>query len=532
MHVDFDHTGIRRDLKDVEPRVERWRVALDDHGCLQRGSGFLNGGHAVKVILQGRRRWHENVQPTVPWLNAERRAPDRSRGFAARRRVGIRRRWQITWAIGETVAHSSSALPRRDDESLARRQRRSRVEGITFDYVRLISCADPREGIQRQTQTHRRIAGDQVAMLAAQKPWAADPAGRAGGGAPLERQRVTDGLVEPLLENLREARAFLLVAQLGLERVHVYGQPALLPQVIPNVLERGHDPPVAAAETLGQRPDKYLGLPCREAVVLRLVGEERLVFPDRLTVLAPIAAKGPARQRFSWIQLALALMQQRAVGEAALEALDQVIGKAALHRAERDGVPLRAIPVVNADKGWLAPHREAHVVPREVGVEAAAKRFNLAPLLLGVRLGDARRLMNARNLHAEAELALAFTHQAADGRRALRIGRRGERDVALAGQQTAGRVKADPARARQIDFTPGVQVGEIARCPAWAVERFHIRLKLDQVAAHKPRGEAKVAQQLAQQPGRVAARAANLCERLCWRLHSGLQANEILDVTP
>jgi hypothetical protein len=41
-----------------------------------------------------------------------------------------------------------------------------------------------------------------------------------------------------------------------------------------------------------------------------------------------------------------------------------------------------------------------------------------------------------------------------------------------------------------------------------------------------------VAQQLAQQPGRVAARAANLCERLFWRLHSGLQANEILDVTP
>src|ERR1035441_5447068 len=136
--------------------------------------------------------------------------------------------------------------------------------------------------------------------------------------------------------------------------------PALLPQVIPNVLERGHDPLVAAAETLGQRVDEFLGLPCREAVILGFAGEEQLVLPHRLAVLAPIAAEGPARQRFSRIQLALALMQQRAVGEAALKALDQVIGETALYRAERDGVPLRTVPVVNADKCWLTTHREAH----------------------------------------------------------------------------------------------------------------------------------------------------------------------------
>src|ERR1017187_258012 len=156
------------------------------------------------------------------------------------------------------------------------------------------------------------------------------------------------------------------------------------------LLDRGHDPPGAAAETLGERVDEFLGLPCREAVVLRFVGEEQLVFPDRLAILAPIAVEGPARQRYSRIQLALALMQQRAVGEAALKALDQVIGETALYRAERDGVPLRAVPVVNADKSWLTPHREAHVVPGQVGVELEAERFDLAPLFLGVRLGNAR----------------------------------------------------------------------------------------------------------------------------------------------
>ena len=39
-----------------------------------------------------------------------------------------------------------------------------------------------------------------------------------------------------------------------------------------------------------------------------------------------------------------------------------------------------------------------------------------------------------------------------------------------------GRVKPDPAGARQINFGPGVQVGEIGDRPGWAVERLHIRL--------------------------------------------------------
>jgi hypothetical protein len=39
--------------------------------------------------------------------------------------------------------------------------------------------------------------------------------------------------------------------------------------------------------------------------------------------------------------------------------------------------------------------------------------------------------------------------------------RRGQRDVAFAGQQARGRVEPDPAGAGQIDLGPGVQVGEV-----------------------------------------------------------------------
>ena len=47
----------------------------------------------------------------------------------------------------------------------------------------------------------------------------------------------------------------------------------------------------------------------------------------------------------------------------------------------------------------------------------------------------------------------------------------------------------------------GVQVGEIKLGAAGAVERLYVGLELDQVARHKTRGQATVAQQLHHQPG-------------------------------
>ena len=84
--------------------------------------------------------------------------------------------------------------------------------------------------------------------------------------------------------------------------------------------------------------------------------------------------------------------------------------------------------------------------------------------------------------------------------------RGGERDVALAAQQARGDVEADPAGAGQIDFGPGVQVGEIVLASA-AFERIDVGLQLDQVAGHEARREPEMAQDLHQQPGGVAAGA-------------------------
>jgi hypothetical protein len=60
---------------------------------------------------------------------------------------------------------------------------------------------------------------------------------------------------------------------------------------------------------------------------------------------------------------------------------------------------------------------------------------------------------------------------ARDGRRVPGPGRAGERDVALAGEQPGRGVEPDPARARQVDLGPGVQVGEVVVGAGRPVER-------------------------------------------------------------
>ena len=128
------------------------------------------------------------------------------------------------------------------------------------------------------------------------------------------------------------------------------------------------------------------------------------------------------------------------------------------------------------------------------------------------------------------KFAFARFHQAADRGRRARIGTAGQRNVAFAGKQPGGGVQADPAGTRQIDFAPGMQVGEIHLGTGRAIETFHIGGQLDQVPGHETRRQAKVAQQLHQQPGGVTAGTARVFERVLGRLHTRLHANQVANV--
>ena len=101
--------------------------------------------------------------------------------------------------------------------------------------------------------------------------------------------------------------------------------------------------------------------------------------------------------------------------------------------------------------------------------------------------------------------ALASGEPVMGGRDGIRRGR--QRDVTLAGEQPAGGVQSHPARARQINFAPGVQIGEVLRRSSGTVERFFVGRELNQVAGDEAGGQTQVPQDLHQQPRRVPARS-------------------------
>ena len=201
-------------------------------------------------------------------------------------------------------------------------------------------------------------------------------------------------------------------------------------------------------------------------------------------------------------------MQEAAGREPVAQAPDQRVGERALGRADRVGVPLAGFEIVDRDEGRLAAHGQADVV----GVRASCRpprRARRAPSRLSSENGLVMRGCSATrvDLHVEVEIDIGEARDAGDRRGVAIMRRRGERNMAFAGQQARGRIEADPAGAGQIDLAPGVQIGEVVVGAGRPVERDEIGLELDEIAGHEAGGEAEMAQDLHQQPARIAARA-------------------------
>ncbi len=128
------------------------------------------------------------------------------------------------------------------------------------------------------------------------------------------------------------------------------------------------------------------------------------------------------------------------------------------------------------------------------------------------------------------QLRFARVNGSADRRGRSRFGRATERDVPFARHQAARWVEANPARSGQINLAPGMQVSEIERGAARPVERLHVGRQLDEVTADESRRQTEAAQHLDQQPGRIAARAAQFGQRFLGRLHARFETDEVLDV--
>ena len=107
--------------------------------------------------------------------------------------------------------------------------------------------------------------------------------------------------------------------------------------------------------------------------------------------------------------------------------------------------------------------------------------------------------------------------------------RRREGNVAFAAQQPGRGIEADPAGAGNIDFGPGMQVGEIGFGAGGAFDRQYVRPKLDEIAGDEAGRQADVPHDLHQQPCRIAAGPGAGGERFLRRLHARLHAHEIAD---
>ena len=193
---------------------------------------------------------------------------------------------------------------------------------------------------------------------------------------------------------------------------------------------------------------------------------------------------------------------------------DQIAGQHALFVRDRREIPFGAVRIVHRNEGRLPAHRQADIVLGELRVHGMAQRLDFFPLRVTVRPGDAGRFVDAGHAHFVLQPGFAFVHRPGNRRGGRRLRGAGQRNMALAGQQPGSGVQADPARAGQIDFAPGVQVGEILFRPARAVERLLVGGELNEVAGDKTRGQSEMAEQLRQQPGGVAAGAASRGQRL------------------
>src|SRR4051812_34279031 len=100
-----------------------------------------------------------------------------------------------------------------------------------------------------------------------------------------------------------------------------------------------------------------------------------------------------------------------------------------------------------------------------------------------------------------AENTFAWIRRAADGGGVRRKGAAGEWDMTLAREKTRRRVQSDPTSARKINFTPGMQIGEILLRAGRAIEGLYVGRELDEVTGDEPRSETDTSTGLHEQPG-------------------------------
>ena len=223
-------------------------------------------------------------------------------------------------------------------------------------------------------------------------------------------------------------------------------------------------------------------------------------------------------------------MDQSGGRELIAHAPKQGLAQRAFFGAKCRGVPFVGIRALARDKSRLTTHGQAHVVTVEPRVGGRSQRIDRLPRLVGVRAGDAGPLLDSEDFIAEVEMHLAFPDPALHRRAGPVVRGARERDVAFARQKTRGGIEPHPAGTRQVDLSPGVQIGKVRTRARGAFDRDLILNELHQIARDKATCKTEQSQRLHQKPCAVAAAPRATPECLGRALYADLFAQRVLDV--
>ncbi len=409
-------------------------------------------------------------------------------------------------------------------------QGRARFCRILGDDEGIAAFGNVRQRTEGQAVADRAVACHQKDLAPAQIPdFGHPPAGRTRLPA-LDREHIASGRRQAAFEHARNAGAFLGIRQFGVFGCHVGRQIALFDDPFRRVLKGGQNVLRGHVKVRGNGREQGLGVGGPHIFVSVFLRQQVGVMPDRLPVLAPIQRKGPARQGLARIPLALTIVQQPAGRKLVLKAAHQLVCQSALGWADGIRIPFGTFEIVDRDESWLAAHGQTHIPRLKALVDSVAERVQRLPGVIGKRLGDARMLCGSDHLHVEGKIDLCHAGRAGNRGGMAVMGSGCQRNMALAGQQSRGRIKADPACAGQVDLDPGMQVGEILVGARRAVKGDQVGFELDQIARHKARGDPEIAQHLHQQPTGIATRSGSAAQSGFSTLNPWLHADFVCDV--
>ena len=204
-------------------------------------------------------------------------------------------------------------------------------------------------------------------------------------------------------------------------------------------------------------------------------------------------------------------------------------GLLALGGAHGLGVPLRLVPVVIRHEGGFTALGQTHIQFCQTLVHVMAQPNDALPLGLGIGFGHPRCFPDALNAHLVLELDPALLNHAGNWRRRGRIRAAGQRDMPFSGKQAGRRIQPHPTGARQEDFAPGVQIGEVFLSARRAIQCFLVCLELNQVAGHKARRQPQMPERLHQQPGRIPTGAGALFQGFLRGLDARLHPDQVIN---